>query len=556
MASSPLARLERLRLQFGVEAASAKLALLKRLSVTRLGSARAVWRLHEALCFMRAYPDDALLLAQVQDMLAAFARRADLRKHAAALADSGIAGTAIRYRFFAGQAQWLARHWPDQLQLERNDPQAETRIAQALPALVTPAEAYALNALHLPGHAALDRLRGTHTSDAVFLLQRIAAMPGDGFTREAFSDQVDASYLLAPAADTPSRSAARFAAAPVVYRAEAPPRAGPDLRVEVTRSPHSVRTLSRRDGQALADLAQAAMVTRARSLEAFSFADARDAWLVYDGDGLAFAFIGVLAPRRHALASFYGGLTLRNGVPIGYHQADLIGRGAALSFNTFDSFRGAEAAYTFARWLAALRHMFACSMFSIEPYQLGQGNDEALDSGAWWFYAKLGFWPREAATARLAGEERARMQRRPGHRSRPALLRRLAEQHLFFDLDPARPQPLLSMAELGLQVGATLSARAGAQRERAVDEAGAELMRLCGLATLRGFSLAEREAWRRLAPILTLLHLGAWRNEERRALIEIVRAKAGRSERDYVARYLAHPKLDAALLQLLHRKSG
>jgi hypothetical protein len=199
--------------------------------------------------------------------------------------------------------------------------------------------------------------------------------------------------------------------------------------------------------------------------------------------------------------------------------------------------------------------MFACSMFSIEPYQLGQGNDEALDSGAWWFYAKLGFWPRDAATARLAGEERARMQRRPGHRSPPALLRRLAEQHLFFDLDPARPQPLLSLAQLGLLVGATLSARGGAERERAVDAASAELMRLCGLSTWRGFSPAEREAWRRLAPILTLLDLGAWRQHERHALIELSRAKAGRSERDYVARYLAHPKLDAALLKLLHRRS-
>jgi len=29
----------------------------------------------------------------------------------------------------------------------------------------------------------------------------------------------------------------------------------------------------------------------------------------------------------------------------------------------------------------------------------------------------------------------------------------------------------------------------------------------------------------------------------------VIRAKGGRSERDYVARYLAHPKLDAALLQ-------
>ena len=79
-------------------------------------------------------------------------------------------------------------------------------------------------------------------------------------------------------------------------------------------------------------------------------------------------------------------------------------------------------------------------------------------------------------------------------------------------------------------------------------------MRLCGLASLRGFSLDQREAWRRLAPILTLLDLGAWRDDERRALVALIRAKGGRSERPYVARYLAHPRLDAALLQRAHAR--
>jgi hypothetical protein len=335
----------------------------------------------------------------------------------------------------------------------------------------------------------------------------------------------------------------------MVLRREAPPRTRPDLRAEIARAPRSVRRMSLHDGAAIVELARAAMVTRRRSLEAFSFADARDAWLVDHGDGLATAFVGVLPQRRHALASFYGGVTLRNGVPIGYGQSDIVGCSAALSFNTFDTFRGGEAAFTFARWLAALRHVFGTTSFSLEPYQLG--NDEALESGAWWFYAKLGFRPRDPATARLAREERARVQRSPGHRTHPATLRRLAERHLSFDI--GRAHPLFPLAALGLRAGAALSARTGSDRERAVDAADAELQQHCGLASLRGFSADQREAWRRLAPILTLLDLGQWRNDERCALVDLVRAKGGRSEREYVARYLAHPKLDAALLRAARR---
>ncbi|WP_372527366.1 hypothetical protein [Piscinibacter sp.] len=547
MSSTPLAALERRRLEFGAVAAQAKLALLKQLAHTRLGSARAVMRLHEALCFIRAYPDDAAVLAQVQGMLAAFDRRSDLRAHRLALADTGIAGTATHYRFFAGQAQWLARHWPDELRLDRSEPGADERVARALPPLVTPAEASALIELKLPGYAALDRLRGTNETDAVFLLRRIAAMPADGFTREAYSDIVDAGFVLAPGPGTPSRTAAHFAGTPVVFRQEAPPRVRPDLRAEIARAPRSLRRMPARDGAAIIELARAAMVVRHRSLEAFSFADARDAWIVDHGDGLATALVGVIPPRRHAVASYYGGLTLRNGVPVGYHQADIVGCGAALSFNTFDTFRGGEAAFTFACWLAALRHVFGITSFSVDPYQLG--NDEALESGAWWFYAKLGFRPRDATTARLARDELSRVERSPRHRTRAATLRRLAERHLFFDLEPARPHPLFPLAALGLCSGAALSARTGSDRERAVDEASTELLRHCALASLHGFSPDQREAWRRLAPILTRLDLGAWQDDERRALADLIRAKGGRSERDYVARYLAHPKLDAALRQ-------
>jgi hypothetical protein len=35
--------------------------------------------------------------------------------------------------------------------------------------------------------------------------------------------------------------------------------------------------------------------------------------------------------------------------------------------------------------------LFDVDSFTINPYQLGDGNDEALASGAWWFYYKFGF---------------------------------------------------------------------------------------------------------------------------------------------------------------------
>lgn len=549
MPPAALVELERRRFEFGANATSTRLAALAGLTRIRLAGARDVLRLHEVLCVARAYPDNAEVLARVEALLARFANRADLRAQRDALADSGIAGTDVRYRFFYGQARWLSERWPANLRLDRDYDDAADRIARALPALLTATEAQALLELKLPGYAALDRVRDARMTDAAFLLCRIGAMAGDGVTRERFSDEIDAPFILRLRDDTPSRSTACFSAARVAYQRIPLPRRRPDVRAELARPPRKLRRMPPAHAAELVDLARAAMVLRHRSMESFSFGDARDVWLADDGDGLAFALIGMIAERRHAVAAIYGTLTLRNGVPIGYGQADIVGPTAALSFNTFDTFRGADAAFTFARLLAALRHAFGVTSFTLDGYQLGKGNDEGIESGAWWFYRKLGFAPRDAAALRLAGAQETRMRRNAKHRSSLAVLRKLAEHHLFFDLDAGRPHPLPPLAQLGLRVAQLLSRRAGADREAAVEQCSLEVLQRCGSTSLRGFNRAEREAWRRFAPIVTLLDLDRWSKAERAALVAVIRAKAARSERDYILRYSAHPRLDAALLE-------
>lgn len=549
MPTRALAILEKTRSHYGDAFAARKLALLRALDDARLGSARQVERLHETLCFLRAYPDDARIARQVERMLARFAGRDDLRAHREALAGSGIAGTVIRYGFFWPTARWLAHRWPAALRLDRDDGEAGDNIAGALPLLVTPVEAQWLRATQPPGFEALDALRG-RASDAAFLVRAIESLPGDSFMHEALFDRLDPVCELRPGRDTPSRTRDRYAAAPAMFRAAPLRRGRPDLRAEAGRAPRAVRALAVREGTRLVELARGAMITRQRDLDAFAYGDARDVRLVDDGDGLAFALIGVVPERRTLLPAVYGILTLQNGVPIGYSQADVLAGSAAISFNTFPTFRGGETAYGFARLLATVRHVFGATAFSIEPYQLGKGNDEGIDTGAWWFYYKLGFRPRAAATRRIARTELARMKANPRHRSSPDTLRKLADTHLFFELDPARPRGLPPLTALGERTAALL-ARMGDDRQRALDAAGRELMRLTGLESLRGFTADEREAWRRWSPaVLVLPGLSRWSAAERRAAAEVLRAKGGRRESEFALRFNAHSRLTRALFAL------
>jgi hypothetical protein len=549
-ATRALAALEKIKNEYGGGSTARKLLALRRLDPARLEAARQVERLHEALCFLSAYPDDARVAARVGRMLRAFARRADLRRHRDALADSGIAGTTIRYRFFWPTARWLAHRWPAQFRLDRSDGAAEDNIAGALPLLVTPAEAQWLREREPAGYDALDALRGRIT-DAMFLVRAIESMPGDSFTRESLYDGLDPSCELAPGPDTPSRTLARYSPAPAVFRSGPLRRDRPSLREEIRRAPREVRTLGPGDGMRVVELARGAMITRERDLDAFAYGDARDVRIVDDGDGLGFALIGVVPERRTLLPAVYGALTLQNGVPVGYSQLDVIGGTAAISFNTFPTFRGGEAAYAFARLLAMARHLCGATSYHVEPYQLGKGNDEGIESGAWWFYFKMGFRPRAAPARRIARVEVARMHANPRHRSSLATLRKLAEWHVFFDVDPARGRGLPPVAALGERAARLLARYPGGDRTKALDDASRALMRLTGLWSLQGFTPGERQAWRRWSPfVLALPGVARWTAAERRGVARVVRAKGGRCESDFAALFDAHPKLGRALFAL------
>lgn len=552
MSARSLAALERCRDRYGADVAAAKQTLLRTLARTTLATPEQVRRLHEVLCFLRAYPDNAAVLRQVETMLARFSRRRDLRAHREALAYSGIAGTLTWFPFFYPTARWIAARWPGALRLDRSDVEAEQSLAKLLPALMTPIEAHALREAHLPGYAALDRLRGRR-SDATFVIERVAAMPGTEVTREAFYDAINPSCELLPAPGVPSRTLAHFPRAPRAWQTAALPRGRPELRNEIVRAPRAIRRASAHDAEALLALAHGAMITRQRDLDSIAYGNPRDVWLVDDGGGLAFALIGMVLERRAALPALYGGLTLQNGVPIGYHQADLLGRSAAISFNTFDTFRGGASAHVFARWLAALHAFSGATSFSIEPYQLGQGNEEGIESGAWWFYTKLGFRPRARTSLRLAAGELKRRRARADYRSAPDVLRRLAAHHVFLDLDPKVPAPLLLPTRIGLRVGAYLAELAPGDREKALARAHELALTRCGVTTLRGLSRDERVAWSRLAPLFAALPLRGWTPAERAALLALARKKGAPSERSYAQASVTNLRLEHELARWSRR---
>ena len=104
------------------------------------------------------------------------------------------------------------------------------------------------------------------------------------------------------------------------------------------------------------------------------------------------------------------GMYFKNGVPVGYVEV-LWPRGEKggrmeVGFNLYYTFRQGETAWLYARLLKLFRERFRVASFFIDPYQLGHENEEAIESGSFWFYYKLGFRP-ESQMARRAGVQRS-----------------------------------------------------------------------------------------------------------------------------------------------------
>jgi len=550
--SRALADLAAARNTYGVPGARDRLDLLRILERAELRAAQQIIQLHELLCFLHAYPDDEAVFEQVSQMLNGFSRRPDVQLNRRRLVNTGIAGTDIVYPFGFSTARWLAARCGDRLSVEWNDVAHPDEVEGRLQLFSLWAERPVFDEPPLGGRAWLDRLRGNQT-DASFIINRSAALPVRGMANDHLYDELGLTLRVTAGPNAPDRTRARVPGRRLVTQPAPLRLARPDIVAELMKPPKRIRRIGRRQAHTLLDLAREAMVTRARDLYTFTAANLEDACLVDCGDGLEFFCIGVEPEQRLLLDAVYGILTIRNGVPIGYALFSALWRSSEVAYNVFESFRGGESAWVYGRLLATIRAMFGADTFTIDPYQLGHHNDEGLESGAWWFYYKLGFRPWDPPIARLARSEARKVAARKGYRTGPGTLRKLVSANLFLQTGPPRADVLgaIPTGAIGLAVTGCLTRRFGSDRERATADLAAEAAARLGADGWRRWPAGEKLFWERWAPLVALIPgLDGWSEIERRGLADVIRAKGGRRESDFVARFDAHPRLGEAIAAL------
>ena len=253
-------------------------------------------------------------------------------------------------------------------------------------------------------------------------------------------------------------------------------------------------------------------------------------------------------------------MIFKNGVPVGYFEGISLFERMESGFNLYYTFRDGETAWLYARILNIFRHLLGVTAFSIDPYQIGFENEEGIESGAFWFYRKLGFRPTRPDVMKLVLNEEKKLASRSNYRTSANTLRKLAGGPMIFELDkPLRASPTESrpgdwdrfqVRTIGLAVQRHMATKYEGDAEKFRSAAVKELARVLDVRTSEGRE-AELLVLSDFAVTLSLIEdLSEWSNAEKRALLKIIRAKAASDESSYLKLMQKHARLRRALIRI------
>src|SRR5262245_12142906 len=228
-------------------------------------------RLHETLCFLQAYPDDAQLLELVDRALEGFGSRvARLGPAARRLHDSGIGGATLDYPFGYPMARWLAVRFPRDTEIAWSRFADTDRLDETLSLLATAAEGDAFSEGGMGWRRWLRVAKGDRQmSDLAVVLELFERTGLPEETRDWRFESVELPILWRPLGHGASRTLRRLPCRAVFFHHAGLDRRPGDL-VEALKRPPTLVRVPLDQAEVMIESARVAIATRQRELHAYS----------------------------------------------------------------------------------------------------------------------------------------------------------------------------------------------------------------------------------------------------------------------------------------------
>jgi hypothetical protein len=575
------ASLEAAKSRLGRGAATETRRLLDQLSSHDFHDAKSLIRFHETLLFLRAFPQSASLVPRIESLLNTFHERVEkVRELGVDMSEfddfetSGIAGTTMQDTLNFEAARWLACRIPLNVEIAWEDYDEERAMGSTWPRFVPLLAEDGDVEANIPWRRWLDSARGSER-DLEWLIRGFEQLAVTDRERAELYDslRLPLRWHLKNLKLSRTRNWTRprqfcYHADPLIVRSQV------SLARELARPAPRLIRLARREGEFVMHAIREAMAVRYRELYGTTLGDARSVVRADVGRGVVMYFWNLPPARRLPLRAYVAGFTLKNGVPINYIEAIGLCEWIEVGFNTFYTYRQGETAWIYAQALRCLCAFTGATTISVYPYQIGLNNDEALESGAFWFYRKLGFRSGSKPLEQLARKEEQKIAANSGYRTPKKTLRRLAEAHVFYEVDRAAvvkgtnsnraartasltsalaavgPWDKFSTRNLGLRVNRRMAREFGSDSAQIRRASVTEVSRALRL-NLSRWNPAERRAFDNWSLVLGLIpNLSRWSPQEKQDVAKIIRTQASANEMRYLRLTQKHERLRKELLQL------
>lgn len=526
--------------------------------------AQSLIRFHDLLLFFRAFPSGPSVLRLSEKLLKTFEPRVKATLTAGGDVDDfapeevvGIAGTVVEATFSYPMVCWLVKRHAKSISIQWDDYERETQRAVIWPLFFPLMEEDSLTEANVPYLDWLKAARGRQ-DELPWLVRQFQRLPG--FPKETAEKEKAALYdsleimvrwdmSNSSASRTLSRKPVRdfyFHRDPLIQRRQV------SLAEEFAKPRLPIKVLSSRDAEKPLDLVKEATGVRYREL--YGTANADPAWVVQanPGRGVEIYFWGLPPEKRLPLRAYLAGFTVKNGVPINYVECISLFDWTEIGFNTFPAYRDGETAWIYAQTLRLLRQLHGVNVISVYPYQIGDGNEEAIASGAFWFYRKMGFRSMHPELEKLAETEENKVRADAKYRTAAATLRRLSKANVVYELPEAQLSAWdgFSMRNIGLAVQRRMARNFDGNAEVMRKDAVGRLARIIKMDP-RKLRPQARIAFADFATVLNLVpDLPQWLPDEKAALQAIIAAKSARTELRYQQLLIRHERLRRAILQI------
>jgi hypothetical protein len=553
--NSLLDKLDELKHRFDARSSPLLEKTLARVVRLKINDVATLVRYHELLLFLRAYPKNSQTLALADKALASFAARVEaLRLVESDLSPmetpdvSGIAGTSVIDTFSYPIVCWLAQHQPRRVKLDWEWFEDENRLAATWPRFMPLLEEDAAVEANVPYSKWLQSAVGRER-ELPWLVRQFEALEKTEKEKTELYDSQKLYVSWTPAYRS-SRTGMRLPGSKIFYHSDPLiQRRDVSLPAELEKPTPPLEILSLPQGNTILNMARESSTVRYRELYGFTHGEPREVLKASLGRGVELFIVGLPPKRRLPLRAYHAAMIFKNGIAVGYFEGLSLFERMESGFNLYYTFRDGETAWLYARTLNVFRHLAGVTSFVLDPYQIGFENEEGIESGAFWFYRKLGFRPVKPEIIQLTLREEERMTKRPGYRTPARTLRKLAGGPMVFELDKSKAGDWdqFQLRNIGMIAQRRMAAKYKGEPQRMREEASKLVSNLTGIRRRD----PEGTTFDDFAVALSLIpDLNKWQSAEKQQLTKIIQAKCEAAEADYLKTMQRHDRLRKAFIKL------